>query len=464
MTLSVALDLGSTRIKAARLEPNGRLAGLVSQSAPELKRNDPIHEGDLNAYLTVAEQVLLQALDGCQPQTPVTIASQRSSFALWDRVDGRPATALISWQDRRSEQWCDRHAHTYGRLGAVTGLPLSPHYAGTKLAHMLAKDSLLNRAARDDRLLFGTLETCLVWRLTRNRCHQTDISMAARTLMADVRTSRWSNQLLDFIDVPVGLLPHIVATTGQDLPLSLGGRLTATVADQAASLVAASSNNEAIIAVNLGTGGFVMTCLGERFTQLPGYLTAPIVQQPDGSIQYALEGTINAIGPALARYPGGPALLGKHDPSPDLFCLPDSAGVAAPYWRSDQGFTLSQTGADLPLEALRRTVLEGIIFRVCQIVEDFHQERPMEALLVSGGLAAEPFIVQGLAACSGLKTGVSCEKEMTLWGAASLAAPEPATPPPVQPVGLAPGQGRYLRAKFLRWRSWVGELMDGRQL
>jgi glycerol kinase len=459
MTLAMAVDLGSSRIKAAGLRADGRLTKPISAAAPPLTGRRGIRQGSARAYLTAAEAVVRAVVESCPADLPLAIASQRSSFLLWESDTGQPLTPLISWQDRRAQAWCQARMARYGSLAAVTGLPLSPHYAGAKLACLLDRDRRLKAAATTGRALFGTLETYLIWRLTEGRRHQTDLSMAGRTLMVDIHRGTWSQQMLTFFDLPAGCLPHIVPTAGRDIPLACGGRLAVSLADQAAGLMAADPDAGRTIAVNLGTGGFVMAATGSRAAHLPGYLTAPVRQSANGAIDYALEGTINAIGPALALHPGPDPALGSEDPAPDCFCLPDSAGIGAPYWRADLDLPVSQAIGNCPPALVRRIIMEGIVFRVCRIVEDFQRIRPFTRLLISGGLSAEPFIAQGLAACSGLVVAAGLEPEATLWGAAALCAAQPVPPPTAKPVTCPNGRGRYLQPKFCQWKAWVKDLL-----
>jgi glycerol kinase len=455
MTIAVAVDLGSSRIKAAHMQADGRLTSLITVGAPPLSGRGGVRQGNAEDYIAAAETVTREALGPRPTDVPVAIASQRSSFLLWEAATGRPVTPLISWQDRRAQAWCDARADLYRPLAAVTGLPLSAHYAGVKLADLFSRDHRLKTGAASGRVLFGTLESYLIWRLTDGRCHHIDLSMAGRLLLADIHRGAWSPQMLAFFDLPAVFLPRIVPTAGRDIPLACGGRLAVSLADQAAGLMAADPAAGGTIAVNLGTGGFVMAPTGRRAAHLSGYLTAPVLQDADGTVAYALEGTINAIGPALAGNPGPPPTLSAKDPSPHCFCLPDNAGVGAPYWRSDIDLPFSKSAANFSAPLRRQIIMEGIIFRVCRMLEDFTRIQRFDRILISGGLSAEPFIAQGLAACSGLEVALGQEPQATLWGAAALAAAWSVPPPAAKTVTCPHRRGRYLRAKFEQWKDWV---------
>ena len=459
MIIAVAVDLGSSRIKATHLLADGRLTRTVAVSAPPLSGRRGVRQGSAEDYLAAAETVLKEAVSPCGADVPVAIASQRSSFLLWESAAGHPSTPLISWQDRRAQSWCQAHEERYAPLSAVTGLPLSPHYAGAKLAELFNRDARLKAAADKGRLLFGTLESYLIWRLTDRRQHQTDLSMAGRTLLADIRRGAWSDRMLAFFGLSGRILPQIVPTCGRRIPLACGGLLTASMADQAAGLFAADKDTGRTIAVNLGTGGFVMATTGPRIAHLPGYLTAPVRQTAEGAVDYALEGTINAIGPALTAHPGPDPILEREDPHPDCYCLPDNAGIGAPFWRADIDLPFSEAARNCPPAQRRRIIMEGIIFRICRMAEDFQKIRSFSRILVSGGLSAQEFITEGLAACSNLEVAVGLETEATLWGAASLATGRPMPPPATKTIACPNHRGGYLRAKFQRWKIWADGIL-----
>ncbi len=458
MVMGISLDLGSTGIKAARLMSDGHLTHMISTPAPVLEGGDPIRQCDAGDYVQKAGALLEEILEGCGPYIPVGLSSQRSSFLLWEKSSGQPVTPLISWQDRRAADWCSRRQDFWKPFAARTGLPLSPHYAGPKLAQVLSSDAGMNTAAQNGSLNFGTLDTYLIWQLTQGRLHQTDLSMAARTAMMDIRCGQWDCTLLEFFGIPPSLLPDIVPLNGLSVSLSKGGRLTASCADQAASLVTARAAASKAMAVNLGTGGFVMVSIGTTFTRARGYLTAPVSQNIQGNIRYALEGTINAIGPALDRYTAPPPDLSNDDPVPELYCLPDNAGIGAPFWQAGQNMIFSQKTENFSTSLLKRAVMEGIIFRVCRMALDFKQHTRFSGMVVSGGLSTEPFLVQGLAACSGLKVVLCKEKETSLWGAAATALKNDLSPPAVKTMIPDDHKGKYLAAKFKRWCRWLDSL------
>lgn len=444
MSGSLALDLGSTRIKAGVLAPDGALTPAGERAAPPLTGTGEIREGDAEAYLAAAIDLLRSAT---RPNTPWGIASQRSSFVLWEAATGRAVTPLISWQDRRAEAWCRAHDAVEPEVSRRTGLVLSPHYAGPKLAALLADDPDLRGGLAGGRLRFGTLETFLLGRLTGGAAHHTDLSMAARTLLVDLDSGDWSPDLLKTFGVPRAGLPAVDDTRGLALALPEGTTVTATVADQAAATWAALAGDPGHALVNLGTGGFVLRPVARRGDVPARYLCGPLLRDA-GGVRWAGEGTINGIGPAVGS---GSTPIPDADPAPEALCIPDTAGIGAPHWRADLGPVENTAFAALNPTDRRRGVLEGIVFRVCAIVEDLAATTPVTGLVVAGGLASQPFLAPALAACSGLPAFRLREAEATLLGAACLAAGTPPPPPALDPV---PPQGEYLKEKFGRWKAW----------
>jgi glycerol kinase len=449
---ALALDLGTTRVKLATLDDSGTLTELRTTAAPEPGGEGALRELVADDYRRAAESLL----EGAPGGLALGIASQRSSFCLWTR-DGVPVTPLISWQDRRAATWCDAHRAAEPRVTALTGLPLSAHYAGPKLAHLLDTDSGLGARLASGELLFGTLESYLIWHWSVGRAHETDLSMAARTLLVDTTTGEWSDELLALFGVPRACLPQIAPTFARATPLARGGVLSASLADQPAGLLAVLGTSADGALVNLGTGAFVLSPSGAVRAERRGYLSGPLCAAPATGTAFALEGTINGGGATADRTAAGPTDLPEGDPTPDAFCLPDENGLGAPFWRPRQAFLLDSGGAPLAPADARRVILEGLVFRVRGIVDELPGTDP---LFLSGGLAHEPFVPVALATCLEREIHVLEEQETTLLGAARLAAGmEPCARPRTRTARRDP-RGLWLRDKYERWREWLARRLD----
>lgn len=472
--LALTVDLGSTLIKAGVLDAAASLTGIRSTPAPPLSGSGLIREGRVDDYADAAFRTLFEIVVGLPAGTPVGIATQRSTFVLWERGTGRPLTPLISWQDRRAADWCARNEHLADEIAERTGLLLSAHYVGPKLAALQEADPGLRRLLRGGQVLFGTLETFLIWNWTSGRAHETDLGVAARTLLLDLAAGDWDDRLLDVFGVPREILPVVRPTAGRQTPLDFGLTLTASVSDQASGALAvlqdpATGSEQAdCVLVTLGTGGFVLRPMaippgGGRDTPPPrrrGYLTAPTLGDTGGVRRWVLEGTINGAGAALDRFQGPRLGLTKRDTAPGAFCLPDVAGLGSPYWRPDIGLRLSAHAAQLDDGARRRVVAEGLLFRIRQIVEDLCGGTLPRRILLSGGVARDPFVAPGLAALLGHPLELLGEPEAGLIGAGRLAAGlDPFSDPPTRRVE-PPDAGGYLPRKYAGWREWLAGMLS----
>lgn len=440
--------------------PDGRLDGFTTARTPALQGSGLVREGNPEAFLQTCRSVLDKARGGLDATVPLGIASQRSSFLIWKRSGGRCVTPIVSWQDRRAHDWCQRHAQAESSVHARTGLTLSPHYAGPKLASMIETDAGLGAGLARGELCFGTLDTWLGWSWSAGARFQTDLGMAARTLMVDAARGDWCDEMLELFGVPRCALAEIQPTSGGRTHALDGGlQLAATVADQASGLLAVLDSDADGALFNLGTGCFVLRPTSDRFELREGYLTGPLLGSSIGRRKYALEGTINAGGKTADRMASAPTEWPAQPDPEDAFCLPDENGVGAPYWRAQRSLTFSESAGALSGADRRRLVLEGLLFRAHGILEDLCPRGTPGRMLISGGLSADPIVATGIASLLRQPVEVLEEAETTLLGCARLAA------------GLAPlaqvrvrtvePDSRYdrLRQRYPHWKAWVLELL-----
>lgn len=459
MISAIALDLGTTSIKAGLLSVDGTLTGVVARAAPGVAADGGRYESDALAYAAAAEAVLAECLVQTTARPPLGLCSQRSSFLIWERASGRPVTPLISWQDGRGAESCEALRGREGAIRDLAGLPLAPYYLAPKLRVLLrAYPSWRERLVSGEWLL-GTLDTFLIWRWTGGRHHLTDASMAARTLLMDIYSQQWSPVLCELFDVPRRVLPEIRPSAGWALQLDNGLILQASMADQSAALVASIAVDQPEALVNLGTGGFVICYLPQGRNIPDGYLRALVWQDGAGRAHFASEGTLNSIAAALAPY-AVDACRVEDLVQDDIFCLAEPSGLGAPYFRGDLGLSFSAPVDRLPAQRVAALLLEGIIFRVARILEDLHREFGIERVYLSGGLSGLPCLQQGIAGCVPFAvTYRLSQADASLAGAAQLAAGVPlADGRRAEKVDISqrvPG----LPEKYARWKVWLDGLL-----
>lgn len=457
--VAAALDLGSTRFKLALLAANGQLYDLRAAPAPRLTGDGLIREGKPEEFLHTATR-LLEQLPAEAAGIPLGLVCQRSTFTVWSKSSAQALTPMVSWQDRRAADWCDEHPAFDDLVRDRAGLRLSPHYMGPKLAAMQTDDPMLAGQLASGDCLVGNLDAWLIWNWTHGRTHRTDLSMGARTALLDIESGDWSSPLLDLFQVPRIALPELVPTRGEALLPDFGLPLRASIADQASSAVAVLDPDDDVALVNFGTGAFVLYPTADPTMRKAGYLTAPVrgAAATDG-VRFVCEGTINGAGPAVDKFGPGPTDFPVDDPCPDGFASPDLAGLGSPHWRPDFGLTLSGAAEGLSPGARRRCVLEGLLFRVMEILVDLGDGHLPQRVIISGGLLRDPGVAMGLASLLGRSVAVLNEQETTLLGAARLAAGlEPFANPSTRIVEHTEA-GSYLAAKYFRWKNWLHELL-----
>lgn len=456
----IALDLGTTAIKAGLLDSGGGLGYVIARPAPQITGSGGHYESDALAYAAAAEQLLGECRMQAGDCGTLGLCSQRSSFLVWEQTTGRPLTPLISWQDNRGAAGCEELRGYEGTIRNLTGLPLTPYYFAPKLRAVLQANPAWLARLENGELLAGTLDAFLIWRWSGGRHFVTDTSMAARTQLMDIRQQQWSPRLCELFGIPAGILPEIKASAGLELQLANGMILQASAADQSAALIASVSEDDPEALVNLGTGCFVVRYLPDDGAIPAGYLHALVYTDSAQRSHFAVEGTLNSIAAALAPYPAGdchPQELAKDD----IFCVAEPSGLGAPYFRNDIGVRFSGPVEQLSQRRIAALLLEAVIFRVARILEDFHRKGAIERVYLSGGLSGLPCLQQGIAHCVPFEVYRLRQSETSLQGAALLAAGIATDGHHNSERITIAGTKQALPQKYRRWKAWLDGVLAG---
>ena len=407
----LAIDQGTTGTTCLlvddALEVRGRGYTPVTLSTPRpgWVEQDP---GELWASVQrAAEAALVSCGASMRDVEAIGIANQRETTILWERRTGEPIHPAIVWQDRRTAERC--RALPAEEIRARTGLTPDPYFSATKL------EWLLRDAGRRDGLAFGTVDSWLLWKLTGGSVHATDVSNASRTMLLDLATRTWSDELLALFDVPRELLPEVHAEIDVEGKL-LGStvRVAALAGDQQASLFAHGAAKATV-----GTGAFVLVESGNDCS-LPPHGLVRTACAVDG---YALEGSVFVATAALEwlrSTAGLDSFESEVDSTEGVYFVPALTGLGSPHWRPDARGLLCGLSQRTTREHLLRATLEAIAFQIADVV-DALPERP-ESIGVDGGASANRFLMQFLADVLRLPVVVPAEREMTALGAAALAA------------------------------------------
>lgn len=371
----------------------------------------------------------------------IGITNQRETTVVWDRATGEAIHDAIVWQDRRTADFC-RDLKAAGHEPMVTqttGLLLDPYFSGTKLKWILDHvDGARDRAARGE-LLFGTVDSYLIWRLTGGAAHFTDATNAARTLLYDIRKGEWSRDICDLLDIPLAMLPEVkdcAADFGMTDPALFGTALPilGVAGDQQAATVGQACFQPGMLKSTYGTGCFALLNTGEVPVASENRLLTTIAYQLDGKATYALEGSIFIAGAVvqwlrdglqiIKSAPETQAMAEAADPGQGVILVPAFTGLGAPYWDADcRGAIFGLTRNSGPRE-LARAALESVGYQTRDLLEAMQADMGAQGdatLRVDGGMSASDWTMQFLADIIGAPVDRPQVLETTALGAAWLA-------------------------------------------
>jgi glycerol kinase len=437
----LAIDQGTSQTKALIMDQAGTV--LATHSAPV--RTTIIGETQIEQDpLEIIESVhaACASLLERYPATIVGLDNQGETFLLWDAATGDPLTPAISWQDKRGAALCaELESAGHGPLVQErTGLLLDSYFSASKLAWLLQQEAGLRHRAEAGELRFGTVDTWLVWRLGQvggeSPLHLTDPSTASRTLLYNIHTLQWDNDLLRLFNIPANLLPQVVPSAGFAGRINVAGRtleLHALLCDQQAALFGQGCLNPGEAKCTFGTGAFLLLNTGERPARSSHGLLSTIGWQTPALTHYALDGGIFIAGAAVEwlrdelgfitdAAESGP-LAEQADPATTPLYIPALAGLAAPYWQTQARGTIFGLSRGSGRAELARATLTGLAMRVGDVLRAMQADTGLDisTLRVDGGPVRNHFLMQAVADDLGLEVQVAAEVESTAAGVGNLA-------------------------------------------
>jgi glycerol kinase len=348
----------------------------------------------------------------------VGIANQRETTVLWDRRSGAPVHNAINWQDTRTDRLCRQLTREHGQelFREKTGLPISTYFSGPKIRWLLDHIPGLSERAEAGEVLFGTIDSWLIWNLTGGADggrHVTDVTNASRTLLMNLHTLDWDPALLDAIGVPAAMLPEIRASSeayGEAGPPIAGVPVASALGDQHAALVGQTCFNAGDAKCTFGTGSFFVLNTGERpVTSSNGLLTTLAYKLGAADPVYALEGSIAVTGALVQWFRDNLDLIGSAPEIETLaltvednggcYFVPAFSGLFAPHWRSDARGVIAGLTGYINKGHLARAVLEATAWQTREVMEAMNSDygRPLSALRVDGGMTPNNLLMQFLA-------------------------------------------------------------------
>ncbi|NHN30316.1 glycerol kinase GlpK [Paenibacillus agricola] len=438
----VAIDQGTTSCRAIVFDHQG---AIVSTSQKEFTQYFPQSgwvEHDAEEIWQVQLEVLREALKtlAIEDVAAIGITNQRETTVVWDKTTGKPLHRAIVWQCRRTSAMCEelKHKGWEATVRSKTGLLLDAYFSGTKLKWLLDSDPSIREKAERGEALFGTIDSWLIWKLTEGRQHVTDVSNASRTMLLNIHTVQWDEEILRELDIPIGMLPEVRSSSevyghttllGEGVSIPIAG----AAGDQQAALFGQGCFTEGMAKNTYGTGCFVLKQTGEKPILSEKGLITTIAWKLDGKVYYALEGSVFNAGTVIQWLRDGlgiikdaaetEAIALSVDHTEGVYFVPAFTGLGTPYWEPDArgmitGLTRASTRAHIV-----RAALESIAFQSQDVLQVMEAESGihLRELRVDGGAVRNDFLMQFQADLLGVTVTRPKVIETTALGAAFLA-------------------------------------------
>ncbi|MGG4035590.1 glycerol kinase GlpK [Paenibacillus cisolokensis] len=443
-TFMLAVDQGTTSTRALLVDRKGGVRGIVKKEFAQHFPEPGWVEHDAEEIWESAVAVVRQLLEetGVTPGqiAGIGITNQRETTVVWDKTTGKPIHRAIVWQSRQTAGICEElkaagHERTFREK---TGLLIDPYFSGTKIRWLLDRVEGAQERAERGELLFGTIDSWLIWNMTGGRLHITDVSNASRTLLFNIHERRWDDELLALLRIPRAMLPdvrpssEVYGTTEEGLfggPIPIAG----VAGDQQAALFGHACFEKGEIKNTYGTGCFMLMNTGDRAIPSKHGLLTTIAWEIGGKLEYALEGSVFVAGSAIQWLRDGlrliesagetGALAGQVASSEGVYVVPAFVGLGTPHWDSDaRGAVFGLTRGTTKAHFVRAT-LESLAYQTKDVIEAMEQDSGLKvkALSVDGGAAANDFLMQFQSDMLGVPVERPAASEATAIGAVYLA-------------------------------------------
>ncbi|MDF1796771.1 MAG: glycerol kinase GlpK [Coxiellaceae bacterium] len=421
MTYLIAIDQGTTSTRAIVFNRAGQS---LANHQIELHQFFP-HEGwvehNADEIWQSTVHCVQQAIDKAKLTAAdiaaIGISNQRETTVLWDKETGKPIYHAIVWQDRRTAAMCQRFKSQKGveeMVSEKTGLLLDPYFSATKIAWMLGHVEGARAAAEKGQLLFGTIESYLLWRLTGGKKHLTDATNASRTLLFNIHSQQWDKELLELFDIPPQLLPEVVDNVGQfgeSLPELFGESIAITgmAGDQQAATVGQACFQSGMLKSTYGTGCFMLLNTGDKVVTSRSRLLSTVAYRIDGQVTYGLEGSIFVAGAAIQWLRDNMGMV-KHAADSEFICqevsdcggvymVPAFTGMGAPYWDPEARAAIMGMTRDTGIKHIVRAAVESVCYQSKDLLQAMLNDGAdvPNTIRVDGGMVSNNWMLQFLA-------------------------------------------------------------------
>jgi glycerol kinase len=399
-------------------------------------------EHDAEEIWQVQSRVMLAAVRSVRAEeiAAIGITNQRETTVVWDKYTGKPLHPAIVWQCRRTHGICDdlRQQGAEAMFRDKTGLVLDPYFSGTKLKWLLDSHEGIRRKAEAGEALFGTIDSWLIWKLTNGTAHVTDVSNASRTLLFNLHTLDWDDEILQFLNIPRQMLPAVRESSEiygytRLLDPQIAIPIAAAAGDQQAALFGQTCFASGMAKNTYGTGCFMLMNTGEKAIRSERGVLTTVAWKVNGTVEYALEGSVFIAGAVVQWLRDGLGLiqhaaetehLARSVPDTDgVYFVPAFTGLATPYWNPHARGMITGLTRGTEKAHLVRAALEAIAYQTKDVLDVMNEESgiTLKELRVDGGAVSNEFLMQFQADILGVTVTRPAVQETTALGAAFLA-------------------------------------------
>ena len=439
----LAIDQGTTSSRAILFDGDGQRLSIGQEEFPQhYPRNGWVEHDPEDLWRSTVrscKSALEQADIGADKITAAGITNQRETTLLWDRETGKPVYPAIVWQDRRTADYCTelKRQGLEADIKARTGLLLDPYFSASKLRWILNEVPGARKKAEQGKLAFGTVDSFLLWRLSGGRSHRTDATNASRTLLYNLHSQSWDEELLKIFEIPSAVLPEVMDCAAEfgSLESSLLGAVLPVLGiagDQQAAAFGQGCFTAGMAKSTYGTGCFLLLNTGEQIVDSANRLLTTVAYQLNGKCSYAIEGSIFMAGATLQWLRDGLKLIGQAADAEALaaatgdelsvYLVPAFTGLGAPYWDADARGALLGMTRDTGIREVVTAGLMSVAYQTRDLQEAIARDGArLQTLRVDGGMAANNYLLQALADLLDCRVDRPRITETTALGAAYLA-------------------------------------------
>ncbi len=439
----VAIDQGTTSTRTILFDTSGNVKFISQREFKQYFPKNGWVEHDPNEIwkttLTSLKKVLQKANKLNGKILSIGITNQRETTVIWNKKNGKPIYNAIVWQDRRTQEYCDnlKKNNFENKIRNKTGLFIDPYFSATKIKWILNNVKNSKKLLKSNDLLFGTIDTFLIWKLTKGQKHLTETTNASRTMLFNINTNKWDKDILKKLKIPYKILPEVKNSAdnfgstnkkvvGKEIPIS------AVIGDQQAAAVGQSCFQKGSIKSTYGTGAFVIMNTGSKKILSKNKLLTTICYTLKGKNTYALEGSIFIAGAGvqwlrdkikLIKNANETEKIAKSEKNNyGVYVVPAFSGIGAPYWRSDARGLITGLTRDSDWKSLVRAVVESVAYQSYDLFDAMKKDglKP-KVIKVDGGMVANNWFTQFLSDIINLKVVRPKVLETTALGAALLA-------------------------------------------